>query len=155
MAKGGSDRILELPRSSWEYPGIVAVPLPNWQGLAAHAQPTQPACGFHLASNDQANQYLAIPTDYPTPVPVSTPRRKYQRWEPYAVMPHVRICAGGLGKPGSLPQHTKGPKLLSHPMLSYHFSGFSGKSHSTTRFSTRSISSCRRNGITTSVRRGA
>ena len=26
------------------------------------------------------------------------------RQEPYAVVPHVRICAGGAGQPASLPQ---------------------------------------------------
>jgi RNA-directed DNA polymerase len=29
---------------------------------------------------------------------------KYLRWEPHAVMPHVRNCAGGAGQPASLPR---------------------------------------------------
>ena len=34
------------------------------------------------------------------------------RQEPYAVMPHVRICAGGAGQPALLPQPAEQARLL-------------------------------------------
>ena len=35
-------------------------------------------------------------------------RRRHPRWEPDAVIPHVRICAGGAGRPVSLPRQDWG-----------------------------------------------
>jgi len=40
------------------------------------------------------------------------------RQEPYAVMPHVRICAGGAGQPAFLPQPIY---LLTHRKFCYRF----------------------------------
>src|SRR5271165_2379464 len=91
-------------------PVIVAVKSPNKTG-----EPAAEAMERRVGAEENARQRRTRRTQSresvtPTPERVRTAARfcrHYPRWEPDAGKPHVRICAGGPGQPGSLPRYSK------------------------------------------------
>src|SRR5208283_4418422 len=89
-------------------PVIVAVKSPNKTG-----EPAAEAMERRVGAEENARQRRTRRTQSresvtPTPERVRTAARfcrHYPRWEPDAGKPHVRICAGGPGQPGSLPRY--------------------------------------------------
>jgi hypothetical protein len=69
----------------------------------------------HLDSHASARRSMASACSGVSPVPVGALRRHDPRQEPDAVVPPVRICGGGEGRPLSLLRLRKKCRLDAHP----------------------------------------
>src|SRR5439155_19253781 len=100
----GPDGPLSILRCAHERPGAQRLPVGRRLDLVPHPSTAQPAPANQLAAHAAPGLPVAtIPAHLPS-VPARAPRRRYPRQEPDAVVPHVRICAGGAGRPASLPR---------------------------------------------------
>ena len=71
-----------------------------WKALKTPKPQTQ----IGLGSDETPHGQVASSCPCLSSLPFSASWRHYLRQEPYAVVPHVRICAGGAGQPASLPR---------------------------------------------------
>src|SRR5271167_840955 len=122
-------------------PVIVAVKSPNKTG-----EPAAEAMERRVGAEENARQRRTRRTQSresvtPTPERVRTAARfcrHYPRWEPDAGKPHVRICAGGPGQPGSLPRYPKagvpGLHLRRLPPPDSRFRGNDGNNPANSQF---------------------
>jgi hypothetical protein len=86
-----------LLRRALQRGACAGLPVPGGQTVASHAVPPQSDQAPALEAHAQDRRPLvAIPTHLP-PVPEPASDRHDPRQEPYAVVPHVRICEGGDG----------------------------------------------------------
>jgi hypothetical protein len=101
--------LLQLPRRTWQRPtpeclpkgcgsGLDVCPATAWSALSDAVGPV-PATRLALPSHRSGT----------SSVPERAPSRHDLRQEPYAVVPHVRICAGGGEQSPSLPRPTPPP----------------------------------------------
>ena len=97
MAEAGRHRLLRLPRRADQQRGAGRVPLPRRpiSGDAALRRRSQKD-RLDVGADGEAGRRLAAASRASfTPGRTQRFAVKHPRWEPYAGMPHVRICAGG------------------------------------------------------------
>src|ERR1700683_1935786 len=95
MAETGRHRILQLPRGADKQSDARRFPLLRHRTLAADASAPRSEAWHDMGADYAARQRLAPQTAHPASLAASALRRHTPRWEPYAGIPLVRICAGG------------------------------------------------------------
>ena len=104
VARCGGARLFRLPRGADQHPSSRGIPSRGSAGMAASAQASKPQTPTHLATIQRDRGLLASPTQDPASFSQPALRRHDPRQEPDAVVPHVRICAGGDPRGPSLPR---------------------------------------------------
>ena len=104
VAETGGGGLLPLPRRAGQPVCARAVSRTALPLLAACSTPSQSAAEARLGSTAADLRPMDSSPSYSSSLSRYALRRSYPREEPYAVIPHVRICAGGDQRWSSLPQ---------------------------------------------------
>ena len=104
MAQERADGALSVLCRATQHPGDGSLPALDGATLVSRAPTPEPEDPDRRTRNGPPDRSLAAPTSHLAPLPGSTPARDHPRQEPYAVIPPVRIRAGGGPKGPSLPQ---------------------------------------------------
>ena len=75
--------------------------------MAPHLPATQPEGRHHVGANEPFGPTLATDAANFASLPLAATVRQDPRQEPYEAIPHVRIRAGGVGQPASLPRQSR------------------------------------------------
>jgi len=105
LGREGSRPIL---RRAHERPGTERLSVRCRVDLVARVAAAQSMPPHHGAPTAKPGRPMAAHPAHLPSLSVRAPGRHHPRWEPDAVIPHVRICAGGAGRPASLPRQDWG-----------------------------------------------
>ena len=98
MADFGGTRMAELPRGPWKQRRHPRLQRSGHRRMATITSSSQPASRkrHHLGDHAPTFRTIPAPDQDPAPLPQRALMRHHLMEEPYAVIPHVRICAGPL-----------------------------------------------------------
>jgi len=99
----------------WQHRSGVSLSDSGDSPLAQGAAAQEPTDTSQLGSNGPARHPVAPARQGPAPLPRTALCRQHPRWEPSAVVPHARICAGGRPQGRSLPP--SGAGTSSEPLF--------------------------------------
>jgi len=104
----GPEGPLPLLRGPHERSSAERLPVGRRVDLVPKPKTARSASPHQLASHARSGLPAPAVPAHLSSVSTRAPRRCDPRWEPDAVAPHVRICAGGAGRPASLPRQDWG-----------------------------------------------
>ena len=101
----GRHRSLPVLRRADERQGAGRVLRGHRTVVVSYAAPAESTPPGPVGTHAPPDVPLAASAAHLPALSLRAPRRRHPRWEPDAVVPLVRICAGGAGRPASLPRH--------------------------------------------------
>src|SRR5438445_7562433 len=104
MAEAGGARLLPIPCGAGQSTQAKPVSQAVAEAVAADVTPSRPEAAADVGAAGPNLHEVDTCTPHPASLSQRALRRSHPRWEPYAVMPLVRICAGGGQRWSSLPR---------------------------------------------------
>src|SRR5881227_2465828 len=109
MAEAGGARLLPIPCGAGQSTQAKCLSRAAAEAVAADVASSGPEAAADVGETRPNLHEMDTYTPHPASLSQCSIRRSHPRWEPYAVIPLVRICAGGGLQGSSLPRPSRRP----------------------------------------------